>query len=920
MKHNKTEILLNDQIFLLSVDSMAFFTDKEKWLFYLQNEFKHMNEGKNNMDLRVCDYYGQIDAEKFKKKLSKAYGKYRKLLLKKFGELTNTRQIRKDYLCYLDKRDKHFHLRKSNIISMFDGILTRLIGCQKGQITKELIIVKNFYYPVMEQLIHNGFDFGNIHYRYLSSGSGQIKEHKMMFIRESTYNKIKNRLMCGLTIDEINRKGGVNPNKLNSYLSLAASASAPWEDFPINDVLVVPDYSTNVTDAFDFIDKVEKTRKVKDSNGKIKEEKFLQLSEDINKNNEMTVPVESFDGFGIVDPEIADKISDIFIFRAPWCKGLLASVPFMDYFDNLPEAKSGHLIVKDAWGDDYDILKNKPKIIMTDSQLKMRKYYDSLDDFKKRFNDNNCLAGIASVNDIRNRVNLNYQFLQTLDLTDDELNELIKPLKDTIRKINVGDNETMLKVIGATQDQKEIKDSHIKAVSLYHNLLRDPFIKKLVTDTKAAMIKDVLGGTFKIDGYRNVFILPDVVNFMSQIVYDEEHAEFAIEKNQVIFDKYKPGTTVDVLRSPHLYVEHALQTVSRVEEKYKKYFCGDGLYISSKSSTSLLIMCDYDGDHVSVTNNNILIGAAKRKIKECDIHPLYYEMFSSDPVPINNEVIGENLKVAYGQNIGIISNAISKILNGEKPDMDAVRLLTAKNNFTIDFAKTLTNVELPEKAKKYLNNKVKLPHFFKYAKDKKESQMVRRNESTVNRIERLMKDPEGTKDKDKIYRNIAFRDSVPMYEYQKMISKNRRWNDEAAIKIRKKYDAANKQKLKSMPKDGEDHTAKYFCNKLKNELIKTVEDNKKNYSDVDAEKYACDILVKYLYGDKKSKSKDTLWKMFGNQIVENIICYQKTHMKCLRCGKEIEKNKNRKYCDDCNKLVTAENKKKSRRKKQLMGA
>ncbi|WP_139692517.1 hypothetical protein [Sporolactobacillus terrae] len=975
---------LKDQVFLPSVDSGAFFTDEEKRLFdemmiwkhwkesisqhksiYHQNTKKFEERKKkfeelknptdhqrevykkaekdqqqakkeyknfvNNMEEKAVNKIDEDTRKKWKirnnritNKLfaTKKHSEIKKKLLKKISKFPKNavRQIRHDAIYYKDGNEK-----KSIIISEFVGILTRLLGLKDKEQTDKIMIIKNYYPDVTDSILTNGFDFKTEdemkHYRYLSSGSGQIKDKKMVVIEQKAFESIKNSLMCGLTIDEINQKGGVNPNKLNSYLSLAASASAPWEEFPIDDVLVVPDYSTKVSDTFDLINKVEKEKEIKDKKTSEKTiVKYLQLSENIQKGEEKTVSVDSFDGFGIVDPEIADEISDIFILRAPWCKGLLASVPFMDYFENLPEAKDGHLIVKDAWGDDYDIFEHKPKIIMTDSQLKMRKYYDSLDDFKKRFNDNNCLAGIASVNDIRNRVNLNYQFLQTLDLTDDELNELIKPLKDIIRKINVGDNETMLKVIGATQNQKEIKDSHVKAVSLYHNLLRDPFIKKLIKDTKDAMIKDVLGGTFKIDGYRNVFILPDVVNFMSRIVYDEEHAEFAIEKNQVIFDKYEPGTTVDVLRSPHLYVEHALQTVSRVEEKYKKYFCKDGLYISNKSSISLLIMCDYDGDHVSVTNNRILIDAAKRKIEKFNIHPLYYEMFSSEPEQIDNEVIGKNLKVAYGQNIGIISNAISKILNGKNPDMQAVRLLTAKNNFTIDFAKTLTNVELPESAKKYLNNSIKLPHFFIYAKDKNGSQVVRRSKSTVNRIERLMKDPIFTENEKRIYRNIAFKDSVPMYNYRKMISKNRRWNDLVAEEIRKKYNEANSKKLKSMPKDGENHTAKYFCEKLKNELIEIVKNDKKSFLDEDVIKYTCDILIKYLYDDKKSKSKDTLWKMFGDQIVENIIYYQKTHMKCHRCGDEIEKKKNRKYCDDCNKLVTAENKKKSRRKKQLMGA
>ena len=35
---------------------------------------------------------------------------------------------------------------------------------------------------------------------------------KTVFIKESLWNKYENTLMCGLTIDIINAKGGNNPN------------------------------------------------------------------------------------------------------------------------------------------------------------------------------------------------------------------------------------------------------------------------------------------------------------------------------------------------------------------------------------------------------------------------------------------------------------------------------------------------------------------------------------------------------------------------------------------------------------------------------------------------------------------------------------------------------------------------------------
>ncbi|MFT8316634.1 MAG: hypothetical protein ABF651_00005 [Sporolactobacillus sp.] len=633
------------------------------------------------------------------------------------------------------------------------------------------------------------------------------------------------------------------------------------EDFPIDDVLVVPDYSTEVTDTFDFIGKVEKEKEIKDKKtGEKTIVKYLQLNENIQKGEKNTVPVDSFDGMGLVNPKTAKGISDIFVIRAPWIKGLLVKCPFMEYFKSLPETKDGHLIIKDAWGNDYDIIANKPKIILTDSQFKMRKYYDSLKDFKQRFKKNHCQAAIGTVDDVRSGVNLNYQFLQTLDLSEKELTSLLRSLKQDLKNINLGDKRTILKILGTNRELDDIKDNHIKAVKLYENLLRDPFCRQLVKDSKASMINDAKGGKFKINGFHNVFILPDVVNFMSRIV---GKCECAIQQNHILFSKMNPCDKVDVLRSPHLYCEHAIQTVTEVKDEYKDYFKTDGLYISNLSSITLMIMADFDGDHISVTKNKTLVRAAERQIREKNIHPLYYEMFSSDPQIIDSKVIGENLKVAYSQNIGIISNAISKIMNSENPDMDAVRLLTAKNNFTIDFAKTLQQIELPDETKKYLNNKIKLPHFFIYAKDKTNNQVNEVNESTVNRIEKIIDD-----DKE-INRRIAFRGTVPMYNYRMLVSADRRATNKTRDlidKIKELYDAANKSKHEKMPGGKEDHTSKFVCEKLKNELSKIKADDGNTFDD----NYICDILIKYVYFEKKSKSKDTLWKMYGDIIVNNI--------------------------------------------------
>jgi hypothetical protein len=867
MENNMTE-----QFHLYFMDTSVFFTDEEFTCF---NEMMDIKRAKKE----------ETDKEEIKE-LNKELRDKKSIFDNLLSNHTSIRELRTDAIY-----GKNGEIRSSNVITMFSSILSRLIGINTDSVlpTDEIMIIRNYYYDIMDNLLDDGFMWQGEQYIYLSSGSSQIKTKKSVYIKKKTYERIEKALTCDLSWEDINKyedkdgNHGVNPNKYNSYLSLSASASVEWK-MPINSVLIVPDYSTKVTDIFDYFDK----------------EKGYELIHGKDAGAR-TVSIDSFDGFGIVTPDKA--VDDIFMFRAPWCKGLLAKVPFMDYFRKHKD-KNGCVWIEDAWGNLHDIIKENPKIIMTDSQFKMRKYYDSQDDFIKKYNDSGCQAGITNINDVRKGINLNYQFLQTLDFYHDEkhdnLDLLVNPLKDKIRKINHGDKETLLRVLGATEGNEK-KDEYRKSIELYPNLLRDSYSKELIKDAKDAMIKDAKGGKFKIDGYHNVYILPDVVNFMSRLIGRDEHA---IHKNKVSCSLFHDGQKLDILRSPHLYVEHAVQTNVDVDEEYKKYFCTNGLYISNKSSISLLIMCDWDGDHVSITCNRLLTYAAKEKIKKENIYPLYYEMYDSKPLPLTMNNIGNNLKEAYKQNIGIWSNNISKIYNSNDPDMDSIRYLTMYNNFVIDYSKTIQLPKLPtdraEKIAGYINNKVKLPHFFIYAKNKSGDQVEDKNDSTVNRLENIMTDKEDTPKEDRLDRRIFFRNnSVPMINYQMMVSNNRKLDKGDAQEIIDKYDEEVKRKKKNFPdeeKEEEYHekkTRKFVCEMIKKKLAEINKD----------EIYVADVLVKYLYGNEKNRSKKTLWEMYGDTIVSNLERKLKNYHQCEKCGKLVKRKqgKDTHLCNQCKK-------------------
>ncbi|EDS77106.1 conserved hypothetical protein [Clostridium botulinum C str. Eklund] len=202
--------------------------------------------------------------------------------------------------------------------------------------------------------------------------------------------------------------------------------------------------------------------------------------------------------------------------------------------------------------------------------------------------------------------------------------------------------------------------------------------------------------------------------------------------------------------------------------------------------------------------------------------------------------------------------------------------------------------------KKIINQytKLKVPHFFIYAKDKDNSKVETINNSVVNRLEKTIPNP-----------RISFKNTqLGKFDYNMLMHNKKVKMDK---KIIDKYTELDLKKpfLIGKNKDGKVDNVVFLYQDIKNQLLEVCND----------EVYITDVLIKYLYGDKKAKFKTTLWECFGNIIVENLKTNIKNRLKdtiqCEKCGKRIKIINNRiKYCAKCAKEInikkTANNRKK----------
>jgi hypothetical protein len=896
-------LALSEQIHIYSLDTGDFYYKNERKLHNiiyklksernkLKNEMKSINEklnfygyneeieemiNKNDYSFIPEDqeyrYIGYNIIELLNRKDNiERYLEHKKLLIESSKDkLLQILEYRCDYNQYYNKEFNHSYqmrvlkeksLNIKNIISVFESTFTRTVGLKTNDLSTDIMVVQVYYFDVIKDMILHGFIYNGEKYRFFTSSAGQIRTKKTVFIKESVWNRHIKTLLCGLTIEKINELGGINVNKYLAYLALTNSATDLWKDFDINKTIVVEDFETNVTGEVDLID---------------------DLTYTIERKT-MPVPITHTDGSGMMLPSISKKN---FMCRLPWVKGLLATFDFKKFIleqnELHPEIK--HEMVKDIYGKEHNILEEDIKIIFTKSQFKMYKYYESWNEYQKYFSENKCQAGICNLEeDNIKKSKINYQMIQTLtDMTDDELVDIA--FKSSNKIVNLSSTvDSMLNAFGVTKYNKN-KTYLQQALEIYPELLRDIYTKDVLRQIKLSLIKDYKSAKLEIDG-KYTFLIPDMYAFCENLFCGIKEPVGLLQNNEVYCNLYKKVEKLDCLRSPHLYREHAVRN-NVIDDEKSKWFITDAIYTSCHDLISKILQFDVDGDRSLVVAEKSIVQIAERNMR--DIVPLYYNMRKADPVILTNEQIYNGLNAAYtGGNIGAISNDITKIWNSgiiTDEKMKAIKLLCMENNFTIDYAKTLYKPKRPIEIKKIITKytKKKVPYFFIYAKDKELSQIESKNDSIVNKLDDII-----------INKKMNFSiNKFGKFNYTMLMNNSQIKLSEELIN---KYNELNRTyHFKINMEDENKGNISYIALEIRDELSKF------KYSEYEI----CDMLVKYLYDEKNSKSKESLWFCYGKIIVENL----KRNIGdkdgvCGKCGKRFKKKQNyHKYCNDCAKYI-----------------
>ncbi|MDP9675192.1 hypothetical protein J2W97_001175 [Paenibacillus jamilae] len=859
---------MNKQVHVFSVDTSAFYNEEEmkihrrqKRNYRFRASLKEIKNDKSN------DRSRSDKIDQYLKHTNKRIKKYKEKLYALFKSNSTIRTLRSSEVDTNNLK---------NIVSVFDSSLTRVLKIEQGSLCRDIIIVQTYFFDVLKDIIVNGFLYNSEKYVCFTASAGQIRTKKTVFIKESVFKVHQRTLMCGLTIEKINELGGVNINKYLAYLALCNSATEQWYDFDIKKSIVVDDMTTTLKTTVDFIS--DKTYEI--------------------ERKVMDVPIEHTDGCGMILPRKSKKAMMI---RLPWVKGLLVPFPFDKFLreKNKQVGYSKYGVVKDIYGKEHDILKEEIEVIFTKSQFKMWKYYSSWSEYINKYLKYNCQAGKCNEEeDVVGNAKLNYQMLQTLtDMTNEELKTISSETVQDIRRIG-SDKDTMLKILGVTRYNKN-KNHFQKALEVYPELLNDTYSKETIKQVKKSLIKHAKAGKIDVEG-KYTFISPDLYAFCEYLFLGINQPQGLLLNNTEVFcDLFDNAVELDCLRSPHLYREHAVRKNSKNKEM-KRWFVTKSLYTSIHDPISKILMFDNDGDKALVCCDKTIVDVAKRNMQ--GVYPLYYEMAKAGAELVNSRSIFNGLNAAYtGGNIGIISNDITKIWNSDNIDLNVIKILCMENNFTIDYAKTLYKPERPEHIKKNIlkHTKSKAPYFFMYAKDKDEKKVELSNKSAMNRLSTIIPNPRIS------FSNIGSGE----FNYNLLLSDPEKpvLLDENIIEAYKRLDK-NKKFMFSNDGNTKSNDELYHYTSIRESIFSS---SKKSSNEI------VDVLIEYLYNNKKSNFKTTLWSSFGDIILDNLLRNLNKLGTCDRCKAKYTITKQRQiYCGDCFKIVRKEKEREKKRKQR----
>ena len=348
---------------------------------------------------------------------------------------------------------------------------------------------------------NQGFYINGILYKRLICTANGVKTSTVVYVSDRIHEIIKKRIENGR-----NTEIPLVPAKLGAYESLVASASSvvswpkPGNAKIPGGVIVVKDCYTEFKADLINIDGSDSSK-----------EPIVEFVKDqLVRNNcsdgcSMMLPSLSKRWNGELEGDYEQTMSGCNL-RCAWTKGMTFTFDYIEFAETVMGASVDNpepYFITDIWGHRRDI--RDSELIVTESQLKLWNCYSSWEDYYGKCVENKYTIRVAKVaphelDDVRQ---LNYQFIQSLDLPDEDVEELISPTVNEIKDImGMDPKRSIVYLCGKGLDDKTVQfaDPCARALMVDNEVISDPYIRGRIKKMIHKRIREAKIGVLDVHG------------------------------------------------------------------------------------------------------------------------------------------------------------------------------------------------------------------------------------------------------------------------------------------------------------------------------------------------------------------------------------------------------------------------------------
>lgn len=563
----------------------------------------------------------------------------------------------------------------------------------------------------------NGFMCNGIKFVRYKRSSGSSRVGKCLFVDEKLYSMIHKWEMCGITIKEDDE---IDLAALEAYIALTLSSIIDTLEIKPENILLIDDYESV------FKEKVVET---------------------INKNDELStaenvaeIRNNIFDGQSLMDISLFGKYSHygMLLLRNRFFKSCCFNCNMQEWFRD-----NGITDVSQLNGATRATKIEDVKLITTPSSIKYLKFAS----FDKWLDNLDVMFGIVKHEKSTHYfegelVQTHYQLINTLQLNEEEVNELLKESFEFLDLLKTNPAVLRYFIKYPIDNNMEITPSLSKNDIVYKMLgINDRFAQtklyyEFKNDIVKSFIKNMRKGHIFVKGNYSTLCSCPISMLRQAIGVFNGDSEF--EKGTIHSIRFKDGEELIGSRSPHVTSGCILLAKNKRYELIDRYMnpTNEIVYVNCIDENLLMRLsgCDFDSDSLLLANNKVLINAARKNYDKFLVSVAnvdatkkkrkytWKEQTELD-IKTSNNKIGEIVNLAQvlmsifweRYNSGVPFDDIKEIYYDvcQLNVLSGIEIDSAKKEYTIDSTKELN--KLRSKYKQVGNNSRDIkPYFFKY--------------------------------------------------------------------------------------------------------------------------------------------------------------------------------------------------------------